>query len=171
MNYHFQYHPGMTMEDAKKRMYLMAMQAYGNNKTQAAKSLGISVRTLEERLKEYGATEAQLKKSRDQYERDQAVRLDRERNGSRADAKRVDDRIQSAKVEGEAQSGEAEKQRAFLDRCRQSTGLEIGRKKSAKGHDVESSQGPSARDEVPMREHEEVQDVLSADAPKGRARA
>ncbi len=45
---------GTTVEEAEKLLILKTLQATGNNKTRAAETLGISLKTLHNKLKEYG---------------------------------------------------------------------------------------------------------------------
>jgi DNA-binding NtrC family response regulator len=52
---------GTTVEEAEKQLILKTLQATNNNKTRAAEILGISLKTLHNKLKEYGrATDAVL---------------------------------------------------------------------------------------------------------------
>ena len=46
--------PGITAEDAERRLILMTLQHTANNRTRAAAMLGISVKTLFNKLKQYG---------------------------------------------------------------------------------------------------------------------
>jgi DNA-binding NtrC family response regulator len=46
---------GATLEDAEKALILRTLQFTGNNKTRAAEILGISLKTLHNKLKEYAA--------------------------------------------------------------------------------------------------------------------
>jgi DNA-binding NtrC family response regulator len=49
------------VEEAEKQLILKTLQATTNNKTRAAEILGISLKTLHNKLKEYGrATDAVL---------------------------------------------------------------------------------------------------------------
>ena len=45
---------GTTVEEAEKLLILKTLQATSNNKTRAAEILGISLKTLHNKLKEYG---------------------------------------------------------------------------------------------------------------------
>jgi DNA-binding NtrC family response regulator len=45
---------GTTVGEAEKLLILKTLQATGNNKTRAAEILGISLKTLHNKLKEYG---------------------------------------------------------------------------------------------------------------------
>ncbi|RMD85951.1 MAG: sigma-54-dependent Fis family transcriptional regulator [Candidatus Dadabacteria bacterium] len=45
---------GLTVSEMEKRLILETLKATGNNRTQAAKLLGISIRTLRNKLNEYG---------------------------------------------------------------------------------------------------------------------
>jgi DNA-binding NtrC family response regulator len=49
---------GTTVEEAEKLLILKTLEATGNNKTRAAEILGISLKTLHNKLKEYGAATA-----------------------------------------------------------------------------------------------------------------
>jgi DNA-binding NtrC family response regulator len=48
---------GTTVSEAEKLLILKTLQATGNNKTRAAEMLGISLKTLHNKLKEYGRTQ------------------------------------------------------------------------------------------------------------------
>ena len=48
---------GTTVEEAEKGLILRTLEHTRNNKTRAAEILGISLKTLHNKLKEYGATE------------------------------------------------------------------------------------------------------------------
>ena len=45
---------GMTIKDAEKEIIKRALKFYDENKTQTARSLGIAIRTLDNKIKEYG---------------------------------------------------------------------------------------------------------------------
>ena len=47
---------GTTVEEAEKMLILKTLEATSNNKTRAAEILGISLKTLHNKLKEYGST-------------------------------------------------------------------------------------------------------------------
>ncbi len=47
-------HPGLSVAEAEKRLIYETLRATGNNKTKAAELLGISIRTLRNKLHEYG---------------------------------------------------------------------------------------------------------------------
>jgi DNA-binding NtrC family response regulator len=47
--------PGMTVADAERRLIFETLASTQNNKTRAAELLGISLKTLHNKLKEYGA--------------------------------------------------------------------------------------------------------------------
>ena len=44
---------GLTMEEIERRAILQAIEATGGNRTKAAEMLGIGLRTLQRKLKEY----------------------------------------------------------------------------------------------------------------------
>ena len=47
---------GLTMEEIERRAILAALDKTGGNRTQAAEMLGIGLRTLQRKLKEYRST-------------------------------------------------------------------------------------------------------------------
>jgi DNA-binding NtrC family response regulator len=48
--------PGMTLDEAERILILRTLTALGNNKTRAAESLGISLKTLHNKLRRYSAS-------------------------------------------------------------------------------------------------------------------
>jgi len=55
-----QFSIGTTVEEAEKGLILRTLEHTKNNKTRAAEILGISLKTLHNKLKEYGAKEASV---------------------------------------------------------------------------------------------------------------
>jgi two-component system response regulator HydG len=55
--------PGRTLKEVEKDMIIRTLEETGGNRTHAAKILGISRRTLQLKLKEYGINPAQEKPS------------------------------------------------------------------------------------------------------------
>jgi len=53
---------GTTVEEAEKMLILKTLEATSNNKTRAAEILGISLKTLHNKLKEYGSSAAETGK-------------------------------------------------------------------------------------------------------------
>ena len=51
--------PGMTIEEAERRLILKTLEYTSQNRTKAAQMLGISIRTLRNKLHEYGVQPAQ----------------------------------------------------------------------------------------------------------------
>ena len=47
------FHVGMTMEELERQAILATLKSTGVNRTRAAEQLGISLRTLQRKLKEY----------------------------------------------------------------------------------------------------------------------
>src|SRR5580693_4097075 len=56
---------GMTVEEAERRLILKTIESTSNNKTRAAEILGISLKTLHNKLKEYGNAAADAALARD----------------------------------------------------------------------------------------------------------
>jgi DNA-binding NtrC family response regulator len=50
---------GTTVEQAEKMLILKTLSATNNNKTRAAEILGISLKTLHNKLKEYGSASSE----------------------------------------------------------------------------------------------------------------
>ncbi|MGH9538284.1 MAG: sigma-54 interaction domain-containing protein, partial [Terriglobales bacterium] len=57
---------GTTVEEAEKRLILKTLESTNNNKTRAAEILGISLKTLHNKLKEYGNATADAALARDE---------------------------------------------------------------------------------------------------------
>jgi DNA-binding NtrC family response regulator len=57
---------GTTVEEAERLLILKTLQATGNNKTRAAEILGISLKTLHNKLKEYGSAQADAAVGKDE---------------------------------------------------------------------------------------------------------
>ena len=49
--------PDTKLEDVERQALVQALEQHGGNRTHAAESLGISVRTLQRRLKSWGLDE------------------------------------------------------------------------------------------------------------------
>jgi len=52
------WYPGMSLEDSEKIIIQRALQYFSWNKTKTAQSLGIAIRTLDNKLEKYAAEEA-----------------------------------------------------------------------------------------------------------------
>jgi DNA-binding NtrC family response regulator len=50
---------GTTVDAMEKELILQTLQATGNNKTRAAELLGVSLKTLHNKLKEYGSEKSE----------------------------------------------------------------------------------------------------------------
>lgn len=59
MNGEVYWSPGVTLEELEKRTILRALRFYNNNKTHTASALGISIRTLQNKLNEYNGIKKQ----------------------------------------------------------------------------------------------------------------
>lgn len=55
MNEAINWSPGVTLENIEKQVILMAFRFYRGNKTTTANSLGIAIRTLDNKLEKYEA--------------------------------------------------------------------------------------------------------------------
>jgi two-component system, NtrC family, response regulator AtoC len=53
--------PGMTTSEAERRLIMKTLEYTGQNRTRAAQLLGISIRTLRNKLHEYGVAPCHLK--------------------------------------------------------------------------------------------------------------
>jgi DNA-binding NtrC family response regulator len=51
---------GTTVDEAERQLILMTLESTHNNKTRAAEILGISLKTLHNKLKEYGTQGRQV---------------------------------------------------------------------------------------------------------------
>jgi DNA-binding NtrC family response regulator len=49
---------GTTVDEAERRLIMKTLESTNNNKTKAAEILGISLKTLHNKLKEYGSASA-----------------------------------------------------------------------------------------------------------------
>jgi DNA-binding NtrC family response regulator len=47
---------GSTIDQAEQLLIMRTLESHGNNKTRAAETLGISLKTLHNKLKEYGSS-------------------------------------------------------------------------------------------------------------------
>jgi DNA-binding NtrC family response regulator len=47
---------GSTIDQAERQLIVKTLESHGNNKTRAAETLGISLKTLHNKLKEYGSS-------------------------------------------------------------------------------------------------------------------
>ena len=57
--------PGMTISEAERRLIMKTLEHTAQNRTQAARLLGISIRTLRNKLHEYGvASSASLQEEK-----------------------------------------------------------------------------------------------------------
>jgi DNA-binding NtrC family response regulator len=63
---------GTTVEEAEKMLILKTLEATSNNKTRAAEILGISLKTLHNKLKEYGSTAAEAAPGKEEVPSNQA---------------------------------------------------------------------------------------------------
>jgi DNA-binding NtrC family response regulator len=57
---------GTTVEEAERLLILKTLEATSNNKTRAAEILGISLKTLHNKLKEYGSAQADVAVGKDE---------------------------------------------------------------------------------------------------------
>ena len=57
---------GTTVEEAERLLILKTLEATSNNKTRAAEILGISLKTLHNKLKEYGNAQADVAAAREE---------------------------------------------------------------------------------------------------------
>jgi DNA-binding NtrC family response regulator len=50
---------GMTLEEVEKQVILKAMQIFNNNKTHVAQALGVSIRTIQNKMAKYTGESAE----------------------------------------------------------------------------------------------------------------
>ncbi len=68
--------PGMTLDHVERLVILKAYSFYKQNKTATSTALGVSIRTLDERLKKYGHDDTTLEaRAKAQSDRDRAFDL------------------------------------------------------------------------------------------------
>lgn len=73
--------PGMTLESMEKMCILSALRFYRGNKTQCSIALGISIRTLDNKLEKYENDAKDEKARDDKWTADRKSALDRLRGG------------------------------------------------------------------------------------------
>lgn len=56
--------PGMSLEEVEKDIILAALRFFQNNKTQVAQSLGLSIRTIDNKLEKYRKQEEALEEEK-----------------------------------------------------------------------------------------------------------
>lgn len=67
--------PGITIDQLEKEVIIKALQFYGNNKTQTSIALGISTRTLDNKLEKYREEENDFQRRAVEISRDQQARI------------------------------------------------------------------------------------------------
>lgn len=71
--------PGVTLENVEKQTILAAFRHFRGNKTQTAISLGIAIRTLDNKLEQYQAEDTKKEKSKDERDARSRSFLERQR--------------------------------------------------------------------------------------------
>lgn len=143
--------PGLSLEQVEKECILQAFRFYRSNKTQTAIALGISVRTIENKLEKY-AKDAELETERRAEERKQQEEY-------------------SLRARGKLHTGNTEYPRTHKS---QETDRPIQNgTQAATGADIQPIEGIPTQRPVPVSERSEVQEVLPRQAagnhsPKGR---
>lgn len=151
--------PGVTLEAIEKQVILVAFRHFRGNKTATASALGISVRTLDNKLIQYEA-EGKADKDRAFNERErQANFLARSRgniiSGPDGDALGPVGSITTG------QTGAAQPPK---------TGQRMGDDSKA-GIRMESAAQPAAKSPVPMPERKEIQGVLPGKVAAGGSKS
>lgn len=67
-NTHIHWSPGVTIWEAERQCILQALHFFRNNKTQTAQCLGVSIRTIDNKLEEYAAHDKRTAET-DEFER------------------------------------------------------------------------------------------------------
>lgn len=83
-NHRVHWNPGMTLDNLERVVILSAYEFYKNNKTQTAISLGICVRTLDNKLQRYIADDEERAQRADERKRESEEFLRRCRYGANA---------------------------------------------------------------------------------------
>lgn len=139
---------GMTLEELEKQATLFAFKYFDSNKTRTSQSLGIAIRTLEERMKKYDDNSKQIADSQ---------RADQDRRN--ADVQRERDTL--ARMQGPSNS-------AFLPNNTpnaEGEGQDVS--SAGTGLRVEPAAQAPAQHSVSMPEQKKVQTVLPQQTPKG----
>lgn len=153
--------PGIKLEEMERRIILTAFRHYRGNKTTTAAALGISVRTIENKLAEYQESET---KARD-VAYDERKRREEFLARSRGPARDATGQRAILGTDGSLDVGPGSGNVATNPSPRgqsqdaQDPSGETGVRPSA-GPRVEPAQGSTAKPTVPMSERKEVQGVL-----------
>ncbi len=142
----FIWQPGMTLASVEKQAILQAYRFYRSNKTATAQALGVSVKTIENKLNQYLTEDGATKDA------------DKERRAKQDDWQR------KSRFGHDGQFGRNPEPGATLDRFGQETGDGLPAK-SVDGASprvrVESAQATSAQHAVSLSERKEVQGLPS----------
>jgi len=141
MNGLIQWSPGVTLEAVEKQVILAAFRHYRGNKTATANALGISVKTVDNKLEKY-EVEGKAEKERFENGRGDAQEMLKRHRGN------VPDNIGTG-FDGPAAT--AAPQRSGDD------GADAGIR-------TQSPSGPATQQTVPVSERKEVQGVLPQQA-------
>ena len=79
MNSPINWSPGVKLEAVEKQVILKTLQFYKNNKTSAANALGISIRTIDNKLEKYSRQDKANQKAAESRQRERELFLARSR--------------------------------------------------------------------------------------------
>lgn len=154
--------PGTTLETMIEQVIGAAMSFYRGNKTAVANSLGIAVRTLDNKLEKYAkeSTEREVKTSHARSQREEFQRRQRATPaGAQFDTSATPIQFDPAKYRGVPTPEQHD-----------AAGQRNGAQAQA-GVRTEPAEGTPAQQPMPVSEQKEVQGVLPAEAPGNRKRA
>lgn len=79
MNQHITWSPGVTLDDIEEQVIQKALMHFRGNKAQVASALGISVRTVDNKIEKYEIARAAERAKEDDRKRERDFRLARSR--------------------------------------------------------------------------------------------
>lgn len=154
--------PGHTLDSLEKQVIEAAWTYYRKNKSLTASSLGITVRTLENKLKQYEQEDADARE-RNEFDKRRRNILERRSLGKTVtDAELASiglDRLGRPLNRSDAEKIIAAEDQATRDRD-----------EAAAGNGVESSSRLPTQPRLPVQERSEIQSMSFSDSAKGNSR-
>jgi len=154
--------PGVSLEDLERQCVLAAFRYYRGNKTATAQSLGIAIRTLDNKLEKYQADDKKQKEISDATynEREEFLKQSRglPANVAAKPTPAADEFIRQREARRLAREAEGA----------QPSGSSM--RGSQAGVRMEPAREPSAEQSLPMQERKEVQEMPSGHGSANRNR-